>query len=119
MTMANILGFACIGIKFRGLHGLQKRSDIRLRKLRVGKHVFILSGEHASDTIATSIKISAAIPMEGLDVYSRLPCRRNASGASGWMMMSHALRTSTCRIDLRLIFLLLVLDPRVATSLNR
>jgi hypothetical protein len=49
--------------------------------------------------------------------HNRLPCRRNASGAAGLVMVRHALGTSTSRIALRLIFFEPELEPRVATSL--
>ena len=50
--------------------------------------------------------------------YRRLLCNLNAIGASGSIMVSHALLTLTSRIALRVNFFVLDFAPSVATSLQ-
>lgn len=111
-------GLPSVRVKLRRLHSREECSNVRLSGLRIRKDVLILPGVDTDDTIAVCMTVRSYCLRSTATTYRRLPCSRKAIGASGWMIISHVFLTSTPRMDLRLTFLLLVLDPRVATSLR-
>lgn len=93
----------------------EKLFDGGARMLGVSQNVATLLMEDASD--ANADLISPSIPP--LDkTYSRPLCRRNARGASGLSIVSHAFGTLTPKISLRLTLRSVDFSPNVAASLN-